>query len=100
MRQKCARQIHKKRYIFNSRRYRGSGKHASVCVCERERGGARLSQATDAAEQTGICPVHLPQRLQQSGAVTGPPVNIRTQNTPVHAHTQWRGTLKHACVAK
>lgn len=34
-----------------------------VCMC----GGVRLSQATEAVEQTGICPVHLPQRLQQSG---------------------------------
>lgn len=41
--------------------------------------GIRLSQATDAAEQTGICPVHLPQHLQQSGVVTGPPMNTHSR---------------------
>lgn len=69
-----------------------------MCVCVHERGwwmrgGTRLNQATDAAEQTGICPVHLPQRLQQRGAVTRPPVNT-------HTNTQCRGVLIHTCTEK
>lgn len=43
-----------KKHVFNSRHHRGG---VCVRVGRRERG--KLSQATDVAKQTGICPVHL-----------------------------------------
>lgn len=56
-------------HILN-RRHHGGGACVWVGGEEGREGGCKLSQATDAAKQTGICPLHLSvstpqQRLSQ-----------------------------------
>ena len=70
-----------------------------VCVCWEE-GGGKLSQAADAAKQTGICPLHLSvstpeQRLSQDLLNTHTHTHTNTRiNTRTHTHSyslRWAG---------
>lgn len=84
----CQTDLKNEAHIQQQALLQGGGGDECVCVCT----GARLSQAPDAEGQTGICPVHLPQRLQQRGADTRPPVNTNTQT---HTHTEEGHTNTH-----